>query len=60
MKDVLLEVMSKADALKLSAALFNLVDAVKGCDEKELQELHRAGRLPMLCLEYVLSRRTLG
>lgn len=55
--DKLIDVLSRADALKLSAALYNLVDSVKGCSQEDLQELYKAGRLPEDCLKFVLSTR---
>ncbi len=57
MNDKLLDVLSRADDLKLRSALHNMVDAVKGCSEEDLKVLHEAGRLPDECVKFILSRR---
>ena len=57
MTDPVLAPLSRADTLKLKAAIYNLVDSVKACSGSDLVELHKAGMLPEGCLQYILAVR---
>ena len=57
MQDPVIQALSRADDLKLRAAVHNLQDSLKGCSKADLLELNKAGRLPDGCLQFVLTCR---
>lgn len=58
MNDELLSVLhNKVDDHMLRTALNQLLESTKLCNERELELLHKAGKLPTGCMNFVIACR---